>query len=186
MYSDQPYFGDVVVKFNVRVFVRQTLIWFRVPGFIDAFGNVIYCKRQKALTYYQAAICHFSIDQTLGFVRFPQVLKVKSFSFALTCVYSQSRVVQMDVLIPETITTWVVQGVARCLELWVSEIYLFLWNYIFSRKRRTSLSFSNRVNYHLEEIRVILWVNLEKEYCSDFLKSKFVSAKVQHLFQSIF
>ena len=112
MYSDQPYFGDVVVKFNVRVFVRQTLIWFRVPGFIDAFGNVIYCKRQKALTYYQAAICHFSIDQTLGFVRFPQVLKVKSFSFALTCVYSQSRVVQTDVLIPETITTWVVQGVA--------------------------------------------------------------------------
>ena len=98
--------------FNVRVFVRQTLIWFRVPGFIDAFGNVIYCKRQKALTYYQATICHFSIYQTLGFVRFPRVLKVKSFSFAPTCVYSPSRVDQIDVLIPETITTWVVQAVA--------------------------------------------------------------------------
>lgn len=62
VYSGQPYFGDLVVKFNVRVFVRQTLIWFRVPGFIDALGNVIYCKRQKALIYYQATICHFSID----------------------------------------------------------------------------------------------------------------------------
>lgn len=100
------------MKFSVRVFIWQTLIWFRVPGFIDALGNVIYCKRQKALTYYQATICHFSIDQTLGFIRFPRVLKVKSFSFALTCVYSPSSVVQIDVLIPETITTWVVQGVA--------------------------------------------------------------------------
>ena len=88
------------------------MIWLHVPGFIDALGNVIYCKRQKALTYYQATICHFSIYQTLGFVRFPQVLKVKSFSFALTCVYSPSRVDQIDVLIPETITTWVVQAVA--------------------------------------------------------------------------
>ena len=89
----------------------------------------------------------------------------------------------MDVLIPETITTWVVQAVAinnktvlsfatllRIVDFWDLFVSLKL-PYSVGRGEQVSL-LADRVNYHLEEIRIILWVSLEKEYFSDFFEVK--------------
>ena len=122
----------------------------------------------------------------LSNTRFCQVsssIEGKEFSFAPTCVYSPSRVDQMDVLIPETITTWVVQAVAinnktvlsfatllRIVDFWDLFVSLKL-PYSVGRGEQVSL-LADRVNYHLEKIRISLWVSLEKEYFSDFFEVK--------------
>ena len=94
----------------------------------------------------------------------------------------------MDVTIPDTLTTWVVQavainnrtglGLATPLRIVAFREYFISLKLPYSVKRGEQVSLLATVfNYHVNEIRV----SLQKEWFSDFFQSKFISAKVQHL-----
>ena len=122
-----------------------------------------------------------------GFVRLPRELKAKKFSFSfysftLTFVYSPSGVVQMDITMPETLTTWVMQavainnktglGLATPLRIVSFRDYFLSLKLPYSVKRGEQVSLLATV-FNPEQTRV----SLKKEYFSDFFHSKFISAK---------
>ena len=147
----------------------------------------IYSFFVKIISIYHVPGCS-GMFRVPGFVRLPRELKAKKFSFSfysftLTFVYSPSGVVQMDIIMPETLTTWVMQavainnktglGLATPLRIVIFRDYFLSLKLPYSVKRGEQVSLLATVFNHIEEMRV----SLKKEYFSDFFHSKFILAK---------
>ena len=100
------------MKFNVRVFCPADFDMVPCSWFYRCPRKCHILQKTESSYLLPGNYLPFFYLSNTRFCQVSSSIEGKEFSFAPTCVYSPSRVDQMDVLIPETITIWVVQAVA--------------------------------------------------------------------------